>query len=58
MPTNSTRTRVDDQRKDNIDTKGHKQVQTHNLSTNDMENINSTNKERNLLLANKPWIVP
>ena len=28
-----------------------KQLQTHNLPTNDVENINSTNKERNLLLA-------
>ena len=30
---------------------------THNLSTNDVENINSTNKRRDLLLANKPSIV-
>ena len=64
MPTNSTRTRVDDQRKDHIDTKGPKQrnrpkqLQTHNLPTNDMENINSTNKGRDLLLANKLQIVP
>ena len=64
MTTNSTRTRVDDQRKDLIDTKGPKQknrlkqLQTHNLLTNDVENINSTNKERDLLLANKPRIVP
>ena len=64
MPTNSTRTSVDDQRKNYIDTKGpkqrnrSKQLQTHNLPTNDVENINSTNKGRNLLLANKPRIVP
>ena len=64
MPTNSTRTRVDDQRKDHIDTKGPKQrnrpkqFQTHNLPTNDVENINSTNKGRDLLLSNKPRIVP
>ena len=47
---NSTRTRMDHQRKDHIDTKGPKQrnrlkqLQTHNLPTNDVENINSTNK--------------
>ena len=64
MPTNSTRTGVDDQRKDHIDTKGPKQrnrpkqLHTHNLPTNDVENINSTNKGRNLLLVNKPWFVP
>ena len=68
MPTNSTRTRVDDHRKEHIDTKGPKQrnhlkkLQTHNLPTNDVENdvenINSTNKGRDLLLANKPRIVP
>ena len=55
---------MDDQRKDHIDPEGPnqrnrpKQLQTHNLSTDDVENINSTNKERNLLIANKPWIVP
>ena len=38
--------------------KCHKQLQTHNLPTNNVENINSTNKERNLLLANKPQIDP
>ena len=32
-----------------------KQLQTH---TNDVENINSTNKGRDLLLANKPRFVP
>ena len=35
-----------------------KQLQTHYLPTNDVENINSTNKGRNLLLANKLRIVP
>ena len=61
MPTNSTRTRVDDPRKDHIDAKGPKQrnrpkqLQTHNLPT---QNINSTNKGRYLLLSNKPQIVP
>ena len=59
MPTNSTRTRVDDQRKDHIDPKVRKQrnrpqhLQTHNLTTNDVENINSTNKGIDLLLFNK-----
>ena len=63
MPTNSTRTRMDDQRKDHIDPKGPKQSnhpkqsQTHNLPTDDVENINSTNKERNLLLSKKPLFV-
>ena len=35
-----------------------KQLQIHNLPTNDVENINSTNKGKNLLFANKPRIVP
>ena len=35
-----------------------KQLQTHNLPTDDVENINSTNKGRDLLLANKLRIVP
>ena len=35
-----------------------KQLQTHNVPTYDMENINSTNKGRDLLLTNKLWIVP
>ena len=34
------------------------QLQTHNLPTNDVENINSTNKGRDLPLSNKPRIVP
>ena len=55
---------MNDPRKDQIDTKGPKQrnhsklQQTHNLPTDDMENINSTNKGRDLLLINKPLIVP
>ena len=49
--------------KDHIDPKGPKQrncpkrLQTHNLLTEDVENINSTNKGRNLLLVNKPLII-
>ena len=35
-----------------------KQLKTHNLFTDDVENINSTNKGRDILLANKPWFVP
>ena len=35
-----------------------KQLQAHNLPTNDVENINSINKRRDLQLANKPWFVP
>ena len=35
-----------------------KQLETHNLPTDDAENIKSTNKGRDLLLANKPRIVP
>ena len=59
MPTKSTRTRIDYQRKDHIDPKVPKQrncfiqSQIHNLLTDDVENINSTNKGRDLLLANK-----
>ena len=55
---------MDDQRKDHIDPKGPKQkncpkqLLIHNLPTDDVENINSTNKERDLLLSNKPRIVP
>ena len=54
---------MDDRRKNHIDTKGlkqrnhPKQLQTHNLPTNDVENINSTNKGRDLQLANKPQFV-
>ena len=63
MPTKSTRTRMDDQRKDHIDPKGPKQrnrpkqLQTHKLPTDDVENNNSTNEGRDLLLANKPSCV-
>ena len=55
---------MDDQRKDNIDPKvpmkrnRPRQLQTHNLPTNSVENINKANKGRYLLLANKPQIVP
>ena len=55
---------MDDQRKDHIDPKGakqrnhHKQLQTHNLPTEDVENINSINKGRDLLFANEARIVP
>ena len=55
---------MDDQRKDHIDPKGPEQrnrpgqLQTNNLPTDHVENINSTNKERDLLLVKKPWIVP
>ena len=64
MPTRSTRTWIDDQKKHHVDPKGRKQrnrskqLQTHNLPTDDVENINSTNKERYLPLAHKPRIVP
>ena len=64
MPTRSTHTRIDDQRKYHLDTKGSKQrnhptqPQTHNLPTNDVENISSTNKRRNLLFVNKLRFVP
>ena len=46
---------MNDQKKDQIDTKGPKQrnhakqLQTHNFPTDDVENINSTNKGRVLL---------
>ena len=60
MPTRSRFIRIDDQRKEHIDPKGSnqrncpKQLQTHNLRTDDVENINRTNKGRDLILANKP----
>ena len=50
---------MDDERKDHIDPKASKlrnhtkQLLTHNLSTDDGENINSTKKGRNLQFANK-----
>ena len=52
MPTRSTHTQMDDQRKDHIDperpTQGNdpKQQQNHNLPTDDVENINSTKKRK------------
>ena len=55
---------MDDQMKDHIDPEGPKlrnrpkQLQTHNLPTDDVKNVISTNKGRDLLLANKPRIVP
>ena len=64
IPTRSTYTRMDDQRKDHIDPKGSKQrnspkqLQNQNMPTNNVENINSINKGRNLLLATKPRIIP
>ena len=64
MPTKSKRTRMDYERKEHIDTKGPKQrncakqLQTHNLPTDDVENINSTNRGRYWLLANQPQIFP
>ena len=51
-------------RKDYINQKGpkqrdcSKQLQTHNLPTNDVENTNCTNKVKDLQLANKPQIFP
>ena len=63
IPTKHTSTWLDDQRKDYIDPKGpkqrncSKQLQTDNLPTNDVENSNSTNKRKDLLLAYKPRIV-
>ena len=62
--TRSTRTQMDDQRKDHIDLKRpkhkkqSKQLQTYNLPINDVENFNSTIKGWDLLLANKSQIVP
>ena len=55
---------MDDKRKDYINPNGpkqrnwSKQLQTDNLPTNDVENTNSTNKGKDLILANKPRIVP
>ena len=64
MPTKSTSTRKEDQKKANIDPEEpkqrnrHKQLQNYNLPTDDVENINNTNKGRDLRHANKPPIVP
>ena len=55
---------MNNQRKDHIDSKGPKlrnhpkQLQTDNLPTDYVENINCTNKGRDLLLTNKPQIDP
>ena len=55
---------MNDQRKDDIDIKGlkqknhPKQLQTNNFPNNDVENINSTNKGKDLLLTNKLRFVP
>ena len=60
----STRTRMDNQRKYHIDPEGSKhrnrpkQLLTDNLPTDAVENIDSKNKGRDLLLAKKPRIVP
>ena len=60
----STHTRMDDQRKDHIDPRNPtqrnrpKQLLSHNLLTDDVENINSTNEGRDLLFTNKPQLVP
>ena len=53
---------MDDHEKDHIDPKGSKQrnrpkqPQTHNVPTDGVENNNSKNKGRDLLLATKPLI--
>ena len=63
MPTRSTRNRMEDQRKDHIDPEGSlqrnhpKQLQTHNMTTDEVENVNSTNKGWDLQLVNKSRIV-
>ena len=64
MPTESTRTRMDDHMKEKVDskrtklkTKRSKQLQTNNLPTDDVENINSSNKGRYLLLFKKTRII-
>ena len=57
-PTSSTHSRMEDERIDHRDLKGlkqknhFKQLQTHNLSTDDVENNNSTDKLRDLLFTN------
>ena len=54
---------MDDQREDHIDPerppqrKHFKQLQTHNVSTYDVERTNDTNKGDSLLI-NKLWMVP
>ena len=58
---------MNDQRKDHVDLKRpgkeppppkKKPLQTNNVPTYDVENTNCTNKGRDLLFANTPWIVP
>ena len=64
MITTSTNTWLNDERKDHIDPKGpkqrncSKQLRTDYPPTYDVENINNTNKRRDLLLTNKLWIFP
>ena len=51
---------MDDKRKDHPDPKSlpKKQLLTHNVSTDDMENTNGTNLGGDLQFAKKPRIVP
>ena len=62
MPPRNTRTRMDEQSKYHFDPKRlkqsnrSKQLQTHNMPTDDVQNINSINKGRNLQPTNKLWI--
>ena len=55
---------MDDQRKDHIDPKRpklrnrSKHLQTQNMPTDDVENIQNTKKRRDLWLFNKPQFVP
>ena len=60
MPTRSIRTRMRDHiHREESKPKNHpKQLQTHNQPTDHVENINSTNRGRDVLLVNKPQIVP
>ena len=64
IPTRRASTWLNDQRKDYINPKGSKQrnyfkqLQTDNGPTNGVENTNSTNQGKDLLLAKKPGIVP
>ena len=64
MPTRRASTWLDDQRKDYINPKGpkqrncSKQLQSDNLPTNDVENTNSTNKGKDLLLLTNRGLFP
>ena len=55
---------MDDQKKDQINPKGpkqmdrSKQLQTHKVSTDDVENINSTKMKRDVLLAKESCLFP